>query len=451
VKEECFMKHKPLLVFLLCAVVTFVPAAVIRALTDSGEDFEFEWLSKPTNYASLGFTEGRVWVQKKENGPWTLYDEDWNVLKADFDVERVESFSYGVSCYWVKGKRGYTFGFLNLSGDVIIPPRDYGTTGGYYDGFMPKMGENDRLGFVNASGDWVISPDHNYEYAYTYDYDDKYFYMGTAVIKRGKSGRGVIDRKGREIVPRMAQVSYFSDGLIAVQPEEDGKWGYFNEDGKVAIGQRFDNAGDFMDGAAVVKEGALYGLIDKSGKYIVEPKYEYAYQGIRMNPNLRPVVLNGKMGYIDSKGNVAIDFKFISPLPPGKSYRKMPVSNELTFSKGRGRAFVNIVNESGNPALGVIDEAGNIVYSVDGVKSFFGFNSGDYLPLITDEGLCVFDMDGRKYNLSSHVSLIDLESVSVYDNNIFGIKYIRGGLGASARERSSRAGYFKIIPKGGQR
>jgi hypothetical protein len=450
------VKNKPLLVFLLCAAMTFVPVAVIRALSDSGEDFEFEWLSKPTNFAGLDFTEGRVWVQKKENGPWTLYDESWNVLKAGFDADTVSPFRNGVSCYWVKGTEGHTLGLLNLSGDAIIPPSDYGTAGGYYDGFMPKMGENDRLGFVNASGDWMIPPAHNYEYAYAYD--GNYFYVYTGEMKRGMSGQGVIDRQGREAVPKMERVTRFSSGLIAIQPVKDGEWGYLNENGELAIYTKFDAAGNFMDGAAIVKEGSLYGLIDESGKYIVKPKYEHAYPSGAEYQNLRPVALNGKAGYIDSKGKTVIDFKFMhkpsgflgdsleaeataTGKHPAPGHRAEDPARGLYIFK-KGRAAVMLEGPGGSDSLGVIDEAGNIVYRVDGVKRFFGFDGGDYLPLVTDEGFCVFDRDGRKYSLSGHVPLPSLDSVSVYEGNIFGIRYTGPG---------ENAGYFKMTPTGGRR
>ena len=39
------------------------------------------------------------------------------------------------------------------------------------------------------------------------------------------------------------------------------------------IGPRFDEAGDFSEGLALVKVLGTYGFIDKNGQYIVEPRF----------------------------------------------------------------------------------------------------------------------------------------------------------------------------------
>ncbi len=58
----------------------------------------------------------------------------------------------------------------------------------------------------------------------------------------------------------------------------DGKWGYIDRDGKMAISPRFAEAEAFRDGRAVVRVGAGWGrnsgLIDATGKFIIDPQYE---------------------------------------------------------------------------------------------------------------------------------------------------------------------------------
>jgi len=75
----------------------------------------------------------------------------------------------------------------------------------------------------------------------------------------------------------------FSDGLARFV--ENGKYGFFNEKGEVAIPARFDFAAPFYDGRAAFcqgcekvhygehwsMEGGLWGCIDRQGKVVLEP------------------------------------------------------------------------------------------------------------------------------------------------------------------------------------
>src|SRR3954462_2626566 len=59
-----------------------------------------------------------------------------------------------------------------------------------------------------------------------------------------------------------------SVGLFPIR--QDGKWGYINRTGEVVIKPQYDDAWDFSEGLAYVREGARRGLIDKTGRMVVE-------------------------------------------------------------------------------------------------------------------------------------------------------------------------------------
>ena len=98
------------------------------------------------------------------------------------------------------------------------------------------------------------------------------FSEGYAAVK--KDGKwGFIDSEGNIAVePKYAAVWSFSEGLAAVQTE-DGKWGFIDTSGSEVIEPQFDAAWYFSGGLAAVREGKLFGYIDHSGNFVIEPKY----------------------------------------------------------------------------------------------------------------------------------------------------------------------------------
>jgi hypothetical protein len=56
--------------------------------------------------------------------------------------------------------------------------------------------------------------------------------------------------------------------------------GYIDIDNNIVIpAGKFDEINHFRNGFAIVsKTGKNYGLIDKNGKYIIKPKYDYIYE-----------------------------------------------------------------------------------------------------------------------------------------------------------------------------
>lgn len=115
---------------------------------------------------------------------------------------------------------------------VAIKPQ-FQSVGHFHNGLAPAQ-ENDRWGFIDTRGGWVVSP----------RYDG---------VLRGKNGRFGI--------------------------RENGRWGYIDTSGEVIVAPTYDEASPFSDGVAAVKLGGLWGFISTSG--VIETPLEFPEIGRR--------------------------------------------------------------------------------------------------------------------------------------------------------------------------
>ena len=133
-----------------------------------------------------------------------------------------------------------------------------------------------------------------------YDYISHYSEDLAIVILDNKYG--VIDRKGRKIVPTIYEyISNFSEGLIAVCL--NNKWGFIDKTGKEAIPLIYDDVLDFSEGLVGVKLNNKWGFIDKTGREVTFS----IYNDVRnFSEGLACVRWYDKYGFIDKKGKEII-------------------------------------------------------------------------------------------------------------------------------------------------
>ena len=127
------------------------------------------------------------------------------------------------------------------------------------------------------------------------------------------------------IKPQFAEVhGGFHDGLALVYTPDgeglstflmNGKYGYLDTMGQIAIECRFTHAAPFSDGRAVASDAepdasgmvTLVGVIDAKGDYVVKPHYNVVKQ---FSEGFAAVGLDGKWGYINADGKVVVPLQY---------------------------------------------------------------------------------------------------------------------------------------------
>lgn len=254
------------------------------------------------------------------------------------------------------------FGFMDSVGRVVVDPI-YEAASCFSDG-LARVRLNGTYGFVNAKGQLVISNQH----ATATDFSD-----GFAVVSDNGS-MGVIDKRGNTVVP-MAYDSVAIAGGNVFGYYMQNKCGFIARDAFQITPPIFLDCGCFDNGSAIVRDKDGFGLVDKSGKSLIQG-YErihsigngrysvlndggFAMYDLKGNALTKHVfdgfgvcseglfaaALDGKLGFVDSTGRTQIPFIF--------RYRDgFPENSKLSG----GLVAVSLVEN-----VGVADKQGNIL------------------------------------------------------------------------------------------
>jgi len=190
------------------------------------------------------------------------------IIQAQFDG--VSSFLNNIAIYEKFEQNEYgghiiKYGYINKKGEVIIPAQFDGATFFNNGKACVKLGEN--WGIIDAKGKFIVNP----------IYKELFLFPNTDIftIKQGDL-YGFIDNKGEIIInPQFDNAMFFDEAnLVAVKSTSNNKWGYINKKGESVISPQFDEAEPFKNEIAIVKLNDKKGIIDKTGKFLVNPIYK---------------------------------------------------------------------------------------------------------------------------------------------------------------------------------
>lgn len=242
------------------------------------------WLAEPAWSAFLPFSEGRAAVLSGEK--WGFIDEAGAVV-IDYQFREVGSFACGRAMSRTSGSYGYIDPLGNIavsekfrsagpfSSDVAFASQSNNTY------IINKAGEpqitlesgvsgtgfSEGFALVKKGGSYYFITKYARQ-AFASDalYEDALPFSGgyAAICQEGLWG--YINAKGETpIRPQFAGAASFSGGFAAVQNEE-GLWAYIDTRGALKTDYVYSIAQPFLEGYAVVKRGADWLVLNKTGE-----------------------------------------------------------------------------------------------------------------------------------------------------------------------------------------
>jgi hypothetical protein len=255
------------------------------------------------------FTEGLAPVMVAEEWRYidrtgkTIYklgDDDYETAIEDMSEPRkgrkkkksLRSYSEGLSPV----KEGEKWGFRDMAGKVVIAPQ-YEWISTFSEG-LAAVKIDGRCTYIDKTGKYAIAERYNS----TDQFSDG---LGRVLLSDKPTMQyAFIDKTGKQVfaVPEYDDVTAFSESLCRVK--RNGKWGFIDKTGSLAIPLQYDWSLDFREGLAAVRVENAWGYIDKSGKLVIEPKYRIAEH---FKGGAARVTMAEGATYIDRTGKLLVE------------------------------------------------------------------------------------------------------------------------------------------------
>lgn len=278
----------------------FVGPYAVVGIKDTGRehiiDRQGRTVVKVPEGASVDWFDTGAAILKRPDQKIELLDvATGKVTATDFD--NLSRLAEGLSAFERGGRWGYADGKLN----VVLPAR-----------FEHAMSFNEgragvvvggRWGYIDRAGRMIVKPIYE---AVTG------FQEGLALVQLAGLGGRVffIDREGKvQFEARQFEsATLFSEGLAAVRETKKGSCGFIDKSGEYVIKPRFKRAHSFSEGLSAVWEGDRSGFIDRRGEYVIDLEDLETTSGF-FNGLAFIRTEDGSQGYIDRIG----DRKFWRP------------------------------------------------------------------------------------------------------------------------------------------
>lgn len=235
------------------------------------------------------------------------------VIKPQFD--EADKFSEGLARVQIGLKSGY----IDSSGKFVVEPI-YTFAFDFSEG-LAVVGKdmNSQWFYIDHNGKTVLEPDPKFIWLGPFQNGLAQFSLniGGNTTDTYDARSGFIDKTGKIVIqPKFTHAEVFSEALAVVSDDKPNKntQAYFNKKAFIdtngnIITTFFDSAEDFSEGLAAVEINNRWGFIDKTGKIVITPQFDFVLR--EFSEGIAFVHCdNDKIGTIDKTGKMITDCIF---------------------------------------------------------------------------------------------------------------------------------------------
>ncbi|PTL37802.1 WG repeat-containing protein [Alkalicoccus saliphilus] len=270
---------------------------------------EFEE-AKPFTEGLAAVSNGESWGYIDSRGAW--------VIEPNFDS--AYSFSEGLA----KVEEGEEVNFINSDGEIVLEAISVDDDSHFSENLL-SVEVDGKYGYMNREGELIIEA--------VYDQAAPFSEELANVTLNGRSQ--FIDRQGNTAFEcEIFQCTEsFKEGLTVI--EQDGRYGFADDNGEVVIDPAYDDVENFSDNLALVEHRSQFGFIDQTGSVEIPIEYEEAHS---FSGGMALVRDSSNYGYINTHNSLVIAADYINaePFVEGLAYVE-------TESEKAG--YINATNE----------------------------------------------------------------------------------------------------------
>lgn len=235
-----------------------------------------------------------------QNGKYGYVDKKGNYLiNPQFDDATF--FESGVALVYSGGLCGY----IDTKGNYVINPV-YSDATTFNEGIAWAVKKEGAPTAINKKGEILfVMKEADRVYSFS---EGLARYRIVSPYNENSYLYGFVNKKGETVIsPTYSDAGDFVEG-VAVVANENGEYGYINKNGELTINYQFKRAESFHNGKAIVYNGSACGTIDKKGKYVINPQFGRMFQD---EDNYMILLQEGRQwGWCDGKGKIIINPQF---------------------------------------------------------------------------------------------------------------------------------------------
>ena len=271
------------------------------------------------------------------DGKWGCIDKSGKmVIQPKYDEPLI--FQNGLVAMATVGEKQVIIN--NKEKTIAEFPRDasvYINTYGDFQHGWGRVSVDDKIGLLDENG-WVLAP----------QFDDAAVLGDIAAVaitineEEDISKVGVVDKNGKWILEckEGAEIYLIDEDNCLLLAVIDEKYGFLNEKGW-ATEPKYDDVGRFSEDMISVREGDVWGFVDKTGKICIKPQFESLYlDGPLFNEGLAVVASEGKVGFIDKKGKWTIQPQYDGALPFSEELAAVLVGEKWGYIDKTGKMVI---------------------------------------------------------------------------------------------------------------